>query len=115
MRVITAHAGSGEPAYRLYRHAEGVSFESDYVTGKGPRGPQQRNALIHMGLSMWISEEAARKKNDEFGGKLGDMIAVLELRAANSVWWAETFSAGHITVWGRSEALHSAVLEVHPV
>ena len=68
-----------------------------------------------MGLSMWLTEEAALAKNDEFDGKLGDQIAVVELDGKLGVWWAQTFSPDHMTIWGRPEDLDRCVRDIHPV
>jgi hypothetical protein len=68
-----------------------------------------------MGLSMWISEESARAKNNEFGGRLGDHVIALELDGALGVWWAQTFSQEHMTVWGRPADLRRCVRDIHPV
>jgi hypothetical protein len=90
-------------------------LESDFAAGRPPRGPQRRNAAIHMGLSMWTSEFAARAKNDEFDGKLGDRVVRLELDGNLGIWWAQTFSPEHMTVWGRPEDLERCIRDIHPV
>jgi hypothetical protein len=113
--VLTTYRASGEVVFRLFKGADGPILKSDYSLNKPPRGPQRRSALVHMGLSMWLSEESARSKNDDFGGKLGDHIAVLELMGELGVWWAQTFSPEHMTVWGRSEALDGCIRDIHPV
>ncbi|HEY8630469.1 MAG TPA: hypothetical protein VIL73_08030 [Gaiellaceae bacterium] len=115
MDSFTAYRASGEAAYRVFWSHKGPGFESDYAAGKAPRGPQKRAAPIHMGLSMWITEESARAKNDEFGGKLGDRVVLIELDGNLGIWWAQTFSPDHMTVWGRPEELERCIREIHPV
>jgi hypothetical protein len=105
---FTAYRAAGQPAFRLSRGEVDPNFESDYETGRAPRGPQARSAVIHMGLSMWSSEESARAKNVEFGGRLGDHIVALELDGELGVWWAQTFSPHHMTVWGHPADASSA-------
>jgi hypothetical protein len=68
-----------------------------------------------MGLSTWTSPDSARAKNNEFGGKLGDRIAELELSGDLGVWWAQTFNPEHVTVWGRPEDLDRCVRNVDTV
>lgn len=115
MDSFTAYRASGEAAFRLFREAEGLNFESDFAANRPPRGAQKRSAPIHMGLSMWISEQSARAKNDEFDGKLGDRIAMLDLDGKLGVWWAQTFSPDHMTVWGRPEDLERCIRHITPV
>lgn len=68
-----------------------------------------------MGLSFWQTEAAALAKNQDFGGKLGDRLAVLELSVGLGIWYAETFSIEHFTVWGRAENLEICVRETRAI
>jgi hypothetical protein len=111
---LTAYKASKEVAFRLFRERDGLVLDSDFALNKPPRGPQI-NAPIQMGLSMWTSDEGARRKNDEFDGRLGDRIAVLELEGSLGIWWAQTFSAEHMTVWGRPDDLEECVRDIYPV
>lgn len=115
MRSFTAVAADRKRAYRLFKDGEGLVLMSDYESKKAPRGPQKRSAPIHMGISMFATEEAARAKNDDFDGKLGDHFAVFELTGSLGVWWAQTFTPDHMTVWGNPRALENCIREVHPV
>jgi hypothetical protein len=115
MDSFTAYPATGESAFRIFREAEGLILESDFALNKPPRGPQKRNAAIQMGLSMWASEQSALAKNDEFDGKLGDQVVRLELVGNLGIWWAQTFSPDHMTVWGRPEDLERCIREIHPV
>jgi hypothetical protein len=115
MHPFTVYAADGEVVYRMMRSAEGIDLRSGYERGDPPRGRQRINTLIHMGLSCWVVEEELRAKNEQFGGKLGDRLMVLELRAGIGIWIATTFSLLHRTVWGTPEALADCVGEIHDV
>ena len=113
MRQILALPAEGETGFRLFHQSEGLDFRSDYEKGLGPR-KAQKNALIHMGLTFWQTPDAALAKNRQFGGRLGDHLAVLELRADLGIWYAETFTIEHFTVWGRAGDLEQSCVKSAP-
>ena len=110
MEEILTHRGRGQFAFRLFWEANGLALVSDYEGGKAPRGPQRRNSLIFMGLSAYQSAAAARAKNAEFDGKLGDHLAVVELDGDRGIWVGENFRPGpcdHMGSAGPAGKLHS--------
>lgn len=117
MKPFIVYAGDSRVAFRLSWSNNGYesSLVSDYEARRPPRGPQRRNAAIHMGISVWATEDAARAKNDEFDGKLGDTVIELALLGELGVWWAHTFSPGHMTIWGRPDELANCIRDSRPV
>jgi hypothetical protein len=105
---ITAVPGDGRPVYRIVSEgalAAGDAFRSNYDRRMRPRGAEQSNALLHVGLSMFAEPAQARTMWRRFP-VLGDLIVRVDLVGSEGTWFAFTGkTAGHITVWGRPEAL----------
>jgi hypothetical protein len=62
-----------------------------------------------------LTKDAARRKNEEFNGGLGDRLVTVDLDPVFGLWWASTFSAEHVTVWGQPEAIESCIRDAEPV
>jgi hypothetical protein len=111
---LVARRGDWRQVFRLLKSETYAPFYSDMHANRRPRGPQARNALIHAGLSAWLTKDAARRKNMDFDGQLGDTLLTLELDPDLGIWWASTFSPQHVTVWGRPDALGACVRAHEP-
>ncbi len=98
------------------RGAPGVldSLRSHYERDAPPRGIEQESALIHFGLSMFVSFDAAADRARRWPA-LGAQIALIRLEPANGFHVAETGARVHRTVWGRPLQLLACVTDILPV
>jgi hypothetical protein len=114
---LVVHRGDGRVLFYLVT-SESLSEEdwrSHYEKSERPRKYEIRNALEHMGLSMWDSPEPLLGLAERWP-KLGRFVANVELVGERGVWFAETGPEGHCTVWGRPADLQRCVsLPVHPL
>jgi hypothetical protein len=83
-------------------------WRSHYELGEEPRRFEIRNALTHFGVSMFDRPENARRLAQRWP-RLGLFIAEIELGGELGIWFAETGSVGHFTVWGRPTELQRCV------
>jgi hypothetical protein len=98
------------------RGAPGVleSLRSNYERDARPRGLEIESALIHFGLSMFVTFEAAAARATRWP-KLGTHLAHLRLQPGNGFHIAETGPRPHRTVWGRPLQLLACVVDILPV
>jgi hypothetical protein len=91
--------------------AFGDAFRSNYELGRPPRGPEGRVAVIHMALSMFDSPDIAQQIATRFP-KIGDHIAVVDLRPDLGLCVAKTGAPSHWSVWGRPDHLAACIISV---
>ena len=98
------------------RGAPGVldSLRSNYERDAPPRGVERQSALIHFGLSMFVSFEAAADRARRWP-VLGAHVAHIRLEPANGFHIAETGARVHRTVWGRPLQLLACIADILPV
>lgn len=95
------------------RGSEGIesAFCSHYELRRPPRGPEDRATAIHMAVSMFDREEAARDLANRIP-KLGGHIARLELQPGHGICVAKTGGPAHWSVWGRPAQLASCIADI---
>jgi hypothetical protein len=105
--------------FRVCRVPEGdpeliESFTSSYESNRPPRGWEERNVLIHMGLSMFVRKGQAEETARRFP-VIGEHVACVSLRHGHGFAYARTGSTGHMTIWGRPLQLVAGVAEITPI
>ncbi|MCA1679951.1 MAG: hypothetical protein LC777_13900 [Actinobacteria bacterium] len=99
--TIVATSGEGEVLYRLIgrERPRPADFRSNRDKGRAatPREP----AILHCGVSMFDSEEAARSR----ARRKPAFVAAVTLEAGRGFSLAKTAGPSHYTVWGEPEAL----------
>jgi hypothetical protein len=90
------------------------SFKSNYELSDPPRRVERDAAVIHMGISTYLTSRAATETALRFP-KLGDYIARLLLGAGQGVNLAQTGHPGHLTVWGDPVKLLESVVDTTSV
>ena len=119
-RELQAHLGDGRILFRLV-HSESTTeddWRSHYELGARPRKTEIESALDHMGLSMWDNPEILLRliERPSMRKALGEFVAEVEVKGSLGVWFAETHSEGHFTIWGRPQDLQRCVrLPTHHV
>jgi hypothetical protein len=107
----------------VYRIVKGVhredpdtldSFRSNYELDAQPRGLELESALIHMGLSMYLTLEMATATALRWP-RIGGHIAKVHLEPHNGFCYAATAQSGHLTVWGRPLQLMACIADILPV
>lgn len=95
------------------RGAPGVldSLRSNYERDAPPRGVEHESALIHFGLSMFVSFDAAADRSRRWPA-LGTHIALVRLEPGRGFHVAETGARVHRTVWGRPLQLLDCVVDI---
>lgn len=98
------------------RGAPGVlnALRSNYERDARPRGVEVDSALIHFGLSMFVTVDAAVERVQRWPA-LGMHIAHLRLVPGNGFHVARTGARVHRTVWGRPLQLLACVADILPV
>lgn len=98
------------------RGAPGVldSLRSNYERDAPPRGIEQESALIHFGLSMFVSFDSAADRARRRPA-LRTHIARVTLEPGNGFHVAETGARVHRTVWGRPLQLLACVADILPI
>ena len=87
------------------------AFCSNYEKGLRPRGIEIQAAVVHMGLSMFVSHEYPvwlAKRVPKLGGHVATMRLVPDI----GFCVAKTGSPGHWSVWGRPPELVGCVERV---
>jgi hypothetical protein len=115
---LVAYRGGGQVLYRLTdsRLTSEEDWRSHYEQGTRPRHAEIPNAMDHMGLSVWESQDHLRALHAQFGDKIGTFIVGVEINGDLGIWLAETGPEGHYTIWGRPADLQrSAHLPGVPV
>lgn len=98
------------------RGAPGVlnALRSNYERDAPPRGVERESVLIHFGLSMFVTFDAAADRATRWPA-LGTHIALVRLEPDHGFHVAETGARGHRTVWGRPLQLLACVADILPV
>jgi hypothetical protein len=98
------------------RGAPGVldSLCSNYERDAPPRGVEREGALIHFGLSMFVTFDAAADRARRWPA-LGTHVARVRLEPGNGFHVAETGARVHRTVWGRPLLLLACVADILPI
>lgn len=90
-------------------------FTSDAAQGIEPPDDDPVHASLHDGISVFATEQQARKKAQAFPF-LGSFIARLEIPDDAPVRIERTLSSrGHHTMWGNPDDLRRYVVSVVPV
>lgn len=87
------------------------SLRSHYEQDLPPRGYERRLAVIHMGLSVFTSRDAARAMALRWP-KIGRFLAEIQLEPESGFCLANTGSPGHSTLWGRPLQLRDAIVDI---
>jgi hypothetical protein len=87
------------------------SLRSHYERGRPPRGAEFRAAVIHMGLSVYLSDLSARATAHRYP-QIGTFIAELRLRGERGFNYAATGQPGHLTIWGDPIKLQEAIVAI---
>lgn len=87
------------------------SLRSNYELGARPRGLEIESALIHLGLSMYLSLEMVTASAQRWP-QIGRRIAEVHLLPENGFCYADTAQPGHVTVWGRPLQLLACVVDI---
>lgn len=87
---------------------------SNYERDARPRGVEVESALIHFGLSMFVTFDAAAERATRWPA-LGTHVAHLRLEPGNGFHVAQTGARVHRTVWGRPLQLLTCVADILPV
>lgn len=98
------------------RGAPGVleSLRSNYERDARPRGLERESVLIHLGLSMFVTFDAAADRATRWPA-LGTHIARMRLEPGYGFHVAETGARVHRTVWGRPLQLLACVADILPI
>ncbi len=103
--------------YRIVRGADRgapavlESLRSHYEQGAPPRGYERRLAVIHMGLSVFSTQAAARAMALRWP-MIGTFIAELNLEPEHGFCLADTGQRGHWTLWGRPLQLLGSIVDI---
>jgi hypothetical protein len=89
-------------------------LRSNYELGQEPRRVERSSTVIHMGISTYLGEGAARGTAQRFP-KLGDFVARLDLTSGRGFNFAQTGHPGHLTVWGDPFKLHDVIGDIRAV
>lgn len=87
------------------------SLRSHYERDLPPRGYERRLAVIHMGLSVFSSQDAARAMALQWP-KIGRFLAEMRLAPGNGFCLADTGRPGHSTLWGRPLQLCDSIVDI---
>jgi hypothetical protein len=118
--LVARHVDEPLDLFRIVRGAHvsapGVleAFRSNYERDAPPRGLEVESALMHLGLSMFVTFEAAAQRAIRWPA-LGTHIAHLTLEPDNGFHFAETGATVHRTVWGRPLQILACVADTLPV
>jgi hypothetical protein len=98
------------------RGAPGVlgSLRSNYERDATPRGVERESVLLHLGLSMFVTFDAAADRALRWPA-LGTHIALVRLEPGCGFHVAETGALVHRTVWGRPLQLLACIADILPV
>jgi hypothetical protein len=118
--LLARHVAQPVDLFRIVkgstRGAAGVldSLRSNYERDAPPRGVERESALIHLGLSMFITFDAAADRATRWPA-LGAHIARVRLEPGHGFHVAETGARVHRTVWGRPLQLLACVADILPI
>ncbi len=115
--LLVAPVREGTTVYRIVRGADRNapvvldSLRSHYERGSAPRGYERRLAVIHMGLSVFSTREAAAAMALKWP-MIGMFVAELSLEPGNGLCLADTGQPGHWTLWGRPLQLLGSIGDI---
>ncbi len=115
--LLVAPVREATTVYRIVRGADRSapavldSLRSHYERGAPPRGYERRLAVIHMGLSVFSTREAAGAMALKWPA-IGMFVAELELEPGNGFCIARTGQPGHRTLWGRPLQLLGSIADI---
>jgi len=118
--VATVTAERAVEAYRIVHGSSPTdarvleSLRSNYERDRPPRGWEQRNVVIQMGISMFVRRTQAEGTARRFP-VIGDHIAQIRLEQGFGFALARTGPPGHLTVWGRPLQLLGAIVDISPI
>jgi hypothetical protein len=118
--LLARHVAQPVDLFRIVkgstRGAAGVldSLRSNYERDAPPSGVERESALIHLGLSMFITFDAAADRATRWPA-LGAHIARVRLEPGHGFHVAETGARVHRTVWGRPVQLLACVADILPI
>ncbi len=87
------------------------SFRSHYELGGEPRGVERSSTAVHMGISVYLSQEAAVRTALKWP-KIGEYVAHARLTAGHGFNFAQTGQPLRLTLWGDPIKLAGAVADV---
>jgi hypothetical protein len=90
------------------------SFRSHAELGLPPRSAEETHPLIHKGISVFDSCEAAVETARRYP-KIGSHVAQLRLTGESGVRYWRWGARGHLTLWGDSLKLVDAVVDTIPI
>lgn len=112
----------GFQAFRIVRAADPEdsafldSLRSNYELNRPPRGIEDRDAVVHMGLSMYETPERAVATAQMWWPKIGRFLAEVQLVPGEGFnYTRDTGPEGHLTVWGRPIQLRQVVTDIVPI
>jgi hypothetical protein len=120
LRVCECRPGTWFEAYRIVRSDAREDpallncFRSNFDLCREPRRAERSSAVIHMGISMYMTPSAAIETAQAFP-KLGSYVAFLRLEHGHGFNWARTGPDCHLTIWGDPVKLVEAVVDIRPV
>ena len=91
------------------------SLRSNYERDAPPRGVERESVLIHLGLSMFVTVDAAAERATTMAGAWQRTLRACASSQANGFHFAETGARVHRTVWGRPLQLLACVADILPV
>ncbi len=118
--LLARHVAEPVDLFRIVkgstRGAPGVlgSLRSNYERDAPPRGVERESVLIHLGLSMFVTFDAAADRANRWPA-LGTHVACVRLEPNHGFHVAETGARVHRTVWGRPLQLLACVADILPV
>jgi hypothetical protein len=87
------------------------SLRSHYELSREPRKVERRWTVIHMGISVYTTQEQAIA-TARMWPKLGDYVTRIELEAGLGFNLARTGHKGHLTLWAEPVKLRDAAADI---
>jgi hypothetical protein len=115
--LVVASVREAAIVYRIVRGADRSapavldSLRSHYEQGAPPRGYERRLAVIHMGLSVFSTQAAAKVMALRWP-MIGRFVAELNLEPEHGFCLADTGQPGHWTLWGRPLQLLGSIVDI---
>jgi hypothetical protein len=117
--LLARHVDEPTELYRIVKGASrGApdvldSLRSTYERDAKPRGVEVESVLIHFGLSMFVTFDAAAARAVRWPA-LGSHIATVSLETGRGFHIAETGARVHRTVWGRPLQILACIADILP-
>lgn len=90
------------------------SFKSHYEMREPPRKVERTSTVLHMGVSVFSSRDAAFGVAARFP-RLGGFVARLSLGYGQGVNYAYTGLTSHLTLWADPVKLHAQIVDIDTV